>query len=78
MYDVWERYKELMRMCPHHGLEKWLLVLTFFDRLNDTNKSSLQSAYGGDFLSKTAEDDFNIIENTATNSWTNERGSNLP
>ena len=65
-------------MCPHHGLKKWLFVLTFFDGLNDANKSSLQSASGGDFLSKTAEDSFNIIKNTAANSWTNERGSNLP
>ena len=65
-------------MCPHHGLKKWLFVLTFFDGLNDANKSSLQSASGGHFLSKTAKDGFNIIENTVANSWTNERGSNLP
>lgn len=25
-YDAWERFKELQRLCPHHGIEKWLLV----------------------------------------------------
>ena len=22
LYDVWERFKEMLRLCPHHGLEK--------------------------------------------------------
>jgi len=22
LYDAWERFKEMLRLCPHHGLEK--------------------------------------------------------
>lgn len=22
LYDAWERFKEMLRFCPHHGLEK--------------------------------------------------------
>ena len=29
LFDAWERYKDLMRLCPHHGLEKWLIIHTF-------------------------------------------------
>ena len=24
LYDVWERYKDLLRRCPHHQLSAWL------------------------------------------------------
>ena len=26
LYDAWERFKELLRKCPHHGLPIWLQV----------------------------------------------------
>ncbi|MBN8152395.1 retrotransposon gag domain-containing protein, partial [Vibrio vulnificus] len=26
--DTWERFKELLRRCPHHGLPTWLQVQT--------------------------------------------------
>ena len=28
-----DRLKKLLRMCPHHGLEKWLLVQTYYNGL---------------------------------------------
>ena len=26
LYEAWERYKELLRRCPHHGIPDWLQV----------------------------------------------------
>ena len=26
LYEAWERYKDLQRKCPHHGLPDWLIV----------------------------------------------------
>jgi len=34
LYDAWERFKEMLRLCPHHGLEKWLIVHTFYNGLS--------------------------------------------
>jgi len=31
LFEAWERYKELMRACPHHGLEQWLIIHTFYN-----------------------------------------------
>ena len=28
LFEAWERHKELLRVCPHHGLEQWLQTLT--------------------------------------------------
>ena len=34
LYDAWERFKEMLRLCPHHGLEKCLIVHTFYNGLS--------------------------------------------
>ena len=26
LYDAWERFKDLQRHCPHHGIPDWLLM----------------------------------------------------
>ncbi|RVW53761.1 hypothetical protein CK203_112890 [Vitis vinifera] len=30
-YERWERYKEAINACPHHGFDTWLLVSYFYD-----------------------------------------------
>jgi len=31
LYEAWERFKDLLRLCPHHGLQKWMVVQTFYN-----------------------------------------------
>jgi len=26
LYEAWEQFKDLLRLCQHHGLQKWMLV----------------------------------------------------
>jgi len=26
LYEAWERFKDLLRLCPLHGLQKWMVV----------------------------------------------------
>ena len=33
LYEAWERFKDLQRQCPHHGVPDWLLVQTFYNGL---------------------------------------------
>ena len=33
LYDAWERFKEMLILCHHHDLEKWLIVHTFYNGL---------------------------------------------
>ena len=33
LYEAWERYTELLRKCPHHGLPFWIQVQTFYNGL---------------------------------------------
>jgi len=39
LYDAWECFKEMLRLCPHHGLENWLIIHTFYNGLLYTTKN---------------------------------------
>ena len=34
LHEAWERYKELLRKCPHHGIPHWIQMETFYNGLN--------------------------------------------
>ncbi|GJW40739.1 reverse transcriptase domain-containing protein [Tanacetum coccineum] len=61
--EEWERFKELLRACPHHGFTKLTQVDTFYNGLNGNEQDSLNSAASGNLLSKTTREALNIIEN---------------
>ncbi|GKE52037.1 reverse transcriptase domain-containing protein [Tanacetum coccineum] len=61
--EPWERFKELLRACPHHGFTKLTQVDTFYNGLNENEQDSLNAAAGGNLLSKTTREALNIIEN---------------
>ncbi|GJT02567.1 reverse transcriptase domain-containing protein [Tanacetum coccineum] len=59
----WERFKELLRACPHHGFTELTQVDTFYNGLNENEQDSLNAAAGGNLLSKMTREALNIIEN---------------
>nr|GEU58992.1 DNA-directed DNA polymerase [Tanacetum cinerariifolium] len=52
--EVWERFKEILRACPHHGFTELFQIDTFYNGLNDNNQDSLNAATGGNLLRCTA------------------------
>ncbi|XP_062102865.1 uncharacterized protein LOC133813804 [Humulus lupulus] len=56
LYDAWERFKELLRKCPYHGIEKWMLVHNFYNGLCGTTCTIIDAAAGGAFMSKGADE----------------------
>ncbi|GJS03867.1 reverse transcriptase domain-containing protein, partial [Tanacetum coccineum] len=61
--EAWERFKEMLRACPHYGFSELTQVDTFYNGLNDNDQDSLNAAAGGNLLSKTTREALNIIEN---------------
>ncbi|GJR53741.1 reverse transcriptase domain-containing protein [Tanacetum coccineum] len=61
--EAWERFKEMLRACPHHEFTELTQVHTFYNGLNDNDQDSLNAAAGGNLLSKTTREALNIIEN---------------
>ncbi|GJX80449.1 reverse transcriptase domain-containing protein [Tanacetum coccineum] len=61
--EAWERFKEMLRACPHKGFSELTQVDTFYNGLNDNDQDFLNAAVGGNLLSKTTREALNIIEN---------------
>ncbi|GKA48711.1 reverse transcriptase domain-containing protein [Tanacetum coccineum] len=62
-HETWDRFKDLLRACPHHGFTELHQLDTFYNSLNPTDQDSLNSAAGGNLLEKSTQDALKIIKN---------------
>nr|GEW75673.1 hypothetical protein [Tanacetum cinerariifolium] len=60
--EAWERFKDLLRQCPHHGFSELHQLDTFYNILNPNDQDALDSAAGGNFLDKIPREYLSIIE----------------
>ncbi|GJR92030.1 reverse transcriptase domain-containing protein [Tanacetum coccineum] len=60
--EAWERFKGLLRQCPHHGFSELHQLDTFYNSLNTNDQDALDSAAGENFLDKMPHDGLAIIE----------------
>nr|GEU52932.1 reverse transcriptase domain-containing protein [Tanacetum cinerariifolium] len=51
-HEAWDRYKNLLRACPHHGFTELHQLDTFYNALNPAGQDSLNSAAGGNLLER--------------------------
>nr|GFA35329.1 reverse transcriptase domain-containing protein [Tanacetum cinerariifolium] len=49
--EAWERFKEMLRACPHHRFTKLTQIDTIYNGLNENDQDSLNAAAGGNLLS---------------------------
>nr|GEV05237.1 reverse transcriptase domain-containing protein [Tanacetum cinerariifolium] len=62
-HKAWDRYKDLLRVCPHQGFTELHQLDTFYNALNTADQDSLNSATGGNHLERRTQDVLTIIEN---------------
>nr|GEW45579.1 reverse transcriptase domain-containing protein [Tanacetum cinerariifolium] len=60
--EAWDRFKDLLRACPHHGFLELHQLDTFYNALNSKDQDSLNFAAGGNFLDKMPRDCLSIID----------------
>nr|GFB03480.1 reverse transcriptase domain-containing protein [Tanacetum cinerariifolium] len=63
--EAWERFKDLLRQCPHHGFSKLHQLDTFYNALTPNDQDALDSAAGGSFLDKIPRECLSIIESNS-------------
>ncbi|KAK5846848.1 hypothetical protein PVK06_003147 [Gossypium arboreum] len=69
LYDAWERYKDLLRRCPHHGLPLWLQVQTFYNGVNPSTRQMIDAAAGRTINNKTPKEAYEFIEEMSLNNY---------
>nr|GEV13986.1 hypothetical protein [Tanacetum cinerariifolium] len=55
-HEAWDRYKDLLRACPHHGFTELHKLDTFYNALNPADQDSLNAAAGGNLLERRTQD----------------------
>ncbi|GJR46682.1 hypothetical protein Tco_1314785 [Tanacetum coccineum] len=65
LYDAWNRFKDLLRKVPHHGLDLWLQVQIFYDHVNYTTQMAIDDATGGRLRKLKLEEAWKAIEDLA-------------
>ncbi|GKB55652.1 reverse transcriptase domain-containing protein [Tanacetum coccineum] len=61
--EAWDRFKDLLRACPHHDFTELHQLDTFYNALTPTDQDSLNAVAGGNILTKTPRDALTIIKN---------------
>nr|GEU72731.1 DNA-directed DNA polymerase [Tanacetum cinerariifolium] len=61
--EAWDRFKEMLRACPHHGFSELTQIDTFYNGLTEQHQDSLNAAAGGNLLNKTTREALKIIKN---------------
>ncbi|GKE32483.1 reverse transcriptase domain-containing protein [Tanacetum coccineum] len=61
--EAGDRFKDLLNKCSHHGFSPLYQIDTFYSSLNQSEQDSLNSAAGGNLLTKNTQKALNIIEN---------------
>ena len=64
---VWERYKELLHVIPHHGLDIDQIVAYFHQILSLYGKQYIQMMSGGQFYEKIPEEAMQCFDTIAEN-----------
>ncbi|GJR86226.1 hypothetical protein Tco_0210237 [Tanacetum coccineum] len=62
---AWERFKDLLRKCPHHGFSLLHQIDSFCNGLCQADQDSLNSAADGNLRTRNTQEAFTTIENKA-------------
>jgi hypothetical protein len=69
----WERLQDYISACPHHGMEEWFIIQSFYHGLIHTTREHIDATAGGSFFALSIEEARKLMEKMASNqSWNDE------
>jgi len=69
LYEAWERFKDLLRLYPHHGFQKWMIIQTFYNGVIQPVRSTIDTVAGGTLMNKAEDEAYNLIEEMSLNNF---------
>ena len=69
LYDAWERFKELLRRCPHYGNPCRIQLETFYNGLNPSTRLMVDALANRALLSKSYNETYEILVKIANNNY---------
>jgi hypothetical protein len=75
--EAWERLQDYIVACPHHSMDEWFIIQSFFHGLIRSAQEHIDAAAGGSFFALSIEEACKLVEKMASNqSWNVERTQN--
>jgi hypothetical protein len=72
--EVWELYQDYISLCPHHRMEEWFIIQSYYHGLIHLAREHIDIVAGGSFFSLSIEEARALIEKmTSSQSWNDER-----
>jgi hypothetical protein len=66
-YQCWDRYKDLLNTCPHHGFETWRLVSHFYEGLIPKDRQMVELMCNETFEDKDPDEAMEYLYSLAEN-----------
>ncbi|KAI3751985.1 hypothetical protein L2E82_23082 [Cichorium intybus] len=70
-HEAFDRLKELLRSCPHHGIPRWQLVKLFFEGVSETHHAMINASSSGTFMWQDPEEAWQFLEQLSNGSKAN-------
>jgi hypothetical protein len=71
---AWVCMQDYISACPHHGMEEWFIIQSFYHGLIHTTHEHSDAVAGGSFFALSIEEAHKLIEKMTSNqSWDGER-----
>jgi hypothetical protein len=65
--EAWERLQDYISSCPHHGMEEWFIIQSFYHGLIRSTQEHIDYATGGSFFALSIEKARKLVEKMASN-----------
>ncbi|GKB33412.1 zinc finger, CCHC-type containing protein [Tanacetum coccineum] len=60
--EAWNRFKDLLQIFPHHGIDLWLQVQIFYDHVNPVTRRTIDQSAGGKLRDRNAKESWELLE----------------
>jgi hypothetical protein len=72
--EAWDHLQDYIAACPHHGMEEWFIIQSFYHRLIRSAREHIDAAARGSFFALSIEEARKLVKKMASNqSWNEER-----
>jgi hypothetical protein len=65
--EAWKHLQDYIYACPHHGMEEWLIIQSFYHGLIHSALEHIDDAAGGSFFALSIEEAHKLVEKMASN-----------
>jgi hypothetical protein len=72
--EAWDRLQDYISTCPHHGMEEWFIIQSFYNGFIRSAREHIYATARGSFFALSIEEAHKLVEKMTSNQcWDEER-----